>query len=274
METPERRAPSWVDFEREGWGPRAEAYHRFFAPICTGVAPAVLDAVGAAEGTRLLDACCGPGYLAGCALQRGCRASGVDIADAMVALAARLYPEAEFRVGEVENLPYEDGEFDVVACNIGIHHVTDPARALAEFRRVLAPGGRIALTVWDDARSQVGLVKEAIMAADPVSPPELPPPLARPDYATRDEVRGLLEPAGLRLLDLTPLEVVQRYESPEALWDGWLPTAIRTGPLFEAQSSAVRQAARDAFTEMVAKHVAADGSVELQAGLLLITGQR
>jgi SAM-dependent methyltransferase len=271
---PELRAPSWVDFEREGWGPRAEAYHRFFAPICTGVAPSVLDAVGAGGGTRLLDACCGPGYLAGCALGLGCRASGVDISEAMVALAGRLYPHGTFRVGDVEKLPYEDGEFDVVVCNIGIHHVTDPARALAEFRRVLAPDGRIALTVWDDARSQVGIVKEAIMAAGPVSPPELPLPLKRPDYATEDEVRGLLEPAGLRMDGLTALEIVQRYESPEALWEGWLPTAIRTGPLFAAQPAQVRQAARDAFAEMVGKHIAADGSVQLQAGLLLITGHR
>lgn len=271
VERPGDPAPSWADFERAGWGPRAEAYHRFFAPICLLAAEPVLDAVGAGAGTRLLDACCGPGYLAGKAMERGCETSGIDISDAMVALAGRLYPNGAFRTGDVERLPYGDGAFDAIVCNIGIHHVTNPRRALAEFRRVLAPGGRIALTVWDDTRSEVGIVKEAIMAVDPIAPPGLPEPLTRPDYVSEGEIRRLIEPAGLCFEGLTPLNIIQRYASPQELWDAWLPTAIRTAPLFEAQPDSVRRAARDAFAEMVAKHVGADGEVELQAGLLLIT---
>lgn len=264
-------APSWTDFERAGWGPRAEAYHRFFAPICLAAADAVLDAVRAEAGRRVLDACCGPGYLAGKAMERGCAASGIDLSEAMVDLAGRLYPAGAFRSGDVERLPYPDAAFDAIVCNIGIHHVADPVRALTEFRRVLAPGGRIALTVWDETRSEVGIVKEAIMAVDPIAPPGLPKPLVRPDYVSEDEIRGLMDPAGLRLEEIAPLDLVQRYASPQALWDAWLPTAIRTAPLFEAQPEAVRRSAREVFADMVAKHVGADGAVELQAGLLLIT---
>jgi SAM-dependent methyltransferase len=266
-------APSWADFERAGWDTRAEAYHSFFAPICQHVADAVLDAVRARAGTRVLDACCGPGYLAGQAVARGCSVEGVDISPAMVELATRLQPAATFTVGDVESLPYAAGSFDAVVCNIGIHHVTDPARAVAEFARVLAPGGRLALTVWDDARSEIGIVKAAIAAAEPVAPADLPTPPTRPAYDDEGDVRRLLAPAGFRVRELRPITFPQRYPDAASVWDGWLPTAIRTGPLLAAQPPEVRQAARAAFDRMVAEHVAADGSVTLPASLVLVVAE-
>src|SRR5437660_7463735 len=59
------------DFERAGWESHVDPYHQFFGPICARLADHLLDAVGAGRASRLLDACCGPGYVAGRALERG-----------------------------------------------------------------------------------------------------------------------------------------------------------------------------------------------------------
>jgi SAM-dependent methyltransferase len=222
----------------------------------------------------VLDACCGPGYLAGQAAARGCAVAGVDISAAMVALAATLHPAVTFRVADVETLPYADASFDAAVCNIGIHHVTDPARAVAEFARVLSADGTLAMTVWDDERSEIGIVKEAIAAVRPVAPADLPEPPQRPAYDDEDDLRRLLAPAGLRLRALRPITFEQRYPDAAAVWDGWLPTAIRTGPLLAAQPPEVRSAARAAFADLIADRVAADGSVTLPASLLLVVAGR
>jgi len=127
---------SWLDFERAGWNSHVDAYHAFFGTISEQLTRPLLDAVGAGAGSRLLDACCGPG-VARKAAERGSVVDGIDIAPAMVELAARLYPLARFRVGDAEELPYADNEFDAVVYNIGLHHLTSPARGIAAFARVL-----------------------------------------------------------------------------------------------------------------------------------------
>ncbi len=263
-------APTWRDFERAGWQHRALAYHRFFGPVCASAAEAVLDAVGAGAGTRVLDACCGPGYLAGAAAARGGAVCGVDIAPAMVALAGGIYPAAHFVAADAERLPFGNAMFDVVTCGIGIHHLTDPRLAIAEFTRVLRPSGRLALTVWDDHHDEFGLVKQAITTVAKVAPATLPAVPARPDYCDEAEIANLLASERLTPPTFTPVTVSYRFRDPGAVWDGWLPTAIRTAPLLAAQPLEVQQAARAEFARIMAARICHDGSVTLSATQLLI----
>src|SRR5437016_5092045 len=167
---------SWRDFERAGWESHVEPYHRFFGPICARLADPLLDAVGARAGTRLLDVCCGPGYVAGRAVERGSVVEGIDIARSMVELAATLCPAARFQVGDAEQMPYADHDFDAVVCNIGLHHLTSPGRGVAEFARVLRPAGLLSLTIWDEDSSALAIVPEAIASAGAVAPDDLPTP--------------------------------------------------------------------------------------------------
>src|SRR5664279_4956047 len=73
----------------------------------------------------------------------------MDLAEGMVSLAARLHPDLEFRRGDAEALPFPDELFDAVVGNFVLLHLGRPERAVSEFVRVLGPGGRVALTVWD-----------------------------------------------------------------------------------------------------------------------------
>ena len=66
----------------------------------------------------------------------------------MVVIARSAHPEVVVTEGDAENLPYPHSTFHAVVSSFGIHHVPRPELALAECRRVLKPGARIAFTVW------------------------------------------------------------------------------------------------------------------------------
>jgi len=265
---------SWRDFERAGWESHVDPYHQFFGPICGRLADHLLDAVRVGSGTRLLDACCGPGYLAGRALERGAVVDGVDIAQAMVELAVALYPAARFQVGDCEELRYGDDTFDGVVCNLGLHHLTSPERGVAEFARVLRAAGRLSLTVWDENRSALAIVPEAIAEAGAIAPNDLPTPPNAPAYDSADHLEPLLQTAGLGLESVEPVTFVQTYPSRQALWEGWLAAAIRTGPLFAAQTHQVQETARQRFGDLAAPYLEVDGTVALPVGFLVVTATR
>jgi ubiquinone/menaquinone biosynthesis C-methylase UbiE len=162
---------------------------------------------------------------------------------------------------------YADDTFDAVVCNLGLHHLTSPARGVTEFARVLRPAG----TVWDENRSSLDIVPQAISAAGAVAPDDLPSPPNLPDYDSADELAPLLEAAELQLATVVPITFLQMYSSPQALWDGWLAAAIRTGPLFAAQPQHVQEAAIRAFDDLVVPYLKVDGAVALPVGFLVIT---
>ncbi len=114
-------------------------------------APRVAGAADICPGDRVLDVACGTGVLTRVAAERtgsGGAVVGLDLDPGMLAVAARLTPAIEWRQGTAEALPFPDGSFDAVVSQFGLMFVPDPAKALREMMRVLAPGGRLAVAVW------------------------------------------------------------------------------------------------------------------------------
>ncbi|WP_040477747.1 methyltransferase domain-containing protein [Longispora albida] len=97
-------------------------------------------------GQRLLDVGCGPGTITAdlARLVAPGHVTGLDAAPEVLAEAAAALPDATFTTGDVHALEYEDGAFDVVHAHQVLQHLPDPAGALAEMRRVCAPGGVVA----------------------------------------------------------------------------------------------------------------------------------
>ncbi|MEC3996327.1 class I SAM-dependent methyltransferase [Actinacidiphila sp. DG2A-62] len=198
-------------FERRAWKGRAEAYAGSFAELCRYAVPYLLDAAdvraGAgsdvrAEGTagiRVLDVGTGPGTVAAAAVARGARVTAVDAEPSMVARAARSVPEAEVRHALLPDLPFPDGAFDAVVANFVLNHVGRPAAALAELRRVTAPGGRIALTVWSAPHAPgQALLGRAVQAAGVERPASVPEVDAEEDFPrTEAGLAALFAAAGL-----------------------------------------------------------------------------
>jgi demethylmenaquinone methyltransferase/2-methoxy-6-polyprenyl-1,4-benzoquinol methylase len=96
-------------------------------------------------GDSVLDACCGTGDLALAALAVGGRVTGLDFSERMLERARRKSGEVEWVQGDALALPFGDGSFDAATVGFGVRNLDDLERGLGELRRVLRPGGRVAI---------------------------------------------------------------------------------------------------------------------------------
>jgi SAM-dependent methyltransferase len=106
---------------------------------------AILDALELGPGDHLLEIGCGGGLLLRDALATGAAATGLDHSEEMVEVARQRAPGAEVLLGKAESLPFADSSFNAVAMSVVFFFFDDPVGVLQECRRVLRPGGRIAV---------------------------------------------------------------------------------------------------------------------------------
>ena len=97
---------------------------------------------------RVLDVACGPGYIAEAFARAASEVIGVDLTAAMLAIGEertkqRGVSNVAFRIGDVQNLPFEREEFDVVVCRLALHHMQNPAQVVREMTRVCRLGGTV-----------------------------------------------------------------------------------------------------------------------------------
>jgi SAM-dependent methyltransferase len=126
-----------------------------------------LWATEVAGGGRVLDAACGSGW-GTVELTRNAAAVGVDISPAAIGAARETFGElADFREGDLRNLPFDDAEFDCAVCFEALDHLEKPEQAIAELHRVLRPGGALLVSTVDP---------EAYPAGNPLHLSEVGPP--------------------------------------------------------------------------------------------------
>ncbi|GAA1563799.1 methyltransferase domain-containing protein [Kribbella sancticallisti] len=129
----------------------AEAYEAWFVPgFFAQWAPHLLDGAGVAAGQRVLDVGCGTGIVARTAAERvgsTGTVAGVDLNEAMLAVARRVAPELQWRQGDAGALPFDPASFDVVLSQMAMMFFPEPAAALREMRRVVRPGGTVGVLV-------------------------------------------------------------------------------------------------------------------------------
>jgi ubiquinone/menaquinone biosynthesis C-methylase UbiE len=264
------------DLEREGWSDprRASGYVDLFAAASDQAIGSLLDAVGAKPEMRALDLCCGQGNVSEALARRGCDVTGVDFSPAMLSFANRRVPNARFIGADAQELPFANGEFDIVVSNLGVCHVPDQPRALSEARRVLRRGGRFAMTVWcgPDVSPCFEIVYGAIKAHG--SPDVSAPP--GPDFhqfAKRDWADNLLRKAGFNEINLTIVECAWDLERPEGLAEIYEKGTVRAAMVLSRQPSQNLAAIRAAMAEAVRTRFARDGRwrVPVPAALLSAT---
>ena len=225
------------DFERAGWESVVAGYADGFGDLTVQSIDALLDAVGAASGVRLLDVASGPGYVAAAAAARGAIVTGVDFSQAMVAEAAKRYPKIEFRHGDAEDLPFADNSYDAVTMNFALLHLAHPDRALAEAERVLRPGGKFVFTVWakPEETAGFGITLGAIQTHGNFSVPlpEGPPFFRFSDWA---ESARALKAAGFSAPGFKKIPQTWRLASVDALFEVMRTATVRTAGLIAHQT--------------------------------------
>jgi 2-polyprenyl-3-methyl-5-hydroxy-6-metoxy-1,4-benzoquinol methylase len=107
---------------------------------------AVMAALAAEPGDRVLEVGCGSGYYTRALVELGAKVTATDLSPAYVKQARSLAPEAEFGIEDAQRLSFPDGSFDRVLLTEVIEHVPDPGAAIGEAHRVLRSGGVLALS--------------------------------------------------------------------------------------------------------------------------------
>lgn len=275
MGPPEIDADAFNAFEAAGWEERADGYDDLVGRVTSRLADPLLDAAHVAGGTRLLDLATGPGYVAARAAERGAEVVGVDVAGAMVSVAARLHPGLDFRQADVHELPFEEDSFDAVVGNFAILHLGRPEQATADFARVLRPGGRLALTTWDwpERARLLGVFLDAVAETGVSGPADLP---AGPDlfrFADEAEFERLLRDSGLEHPAVTTISFTHRLASADELWEGFLRGSLRAATLVVHQPEETRLRIRQVFDRLVREYER-DDAVELPISVKLASATK
>jgi ubiquinone/menaquinone biosynthesis C-methylase UbiE len=195
------------------------AYDRLMAPWSRAVGKQFLEWLALPPGLRWLDVGCGTGAFTEFVLEQANPrdVSAVDPADEQIAYA-RTKPAAKranFRLAEAQTLPFADGAFDVAAMALVITFVPDPAKALAEMKRVVKPGGTIGTYVWDflgKGNTQQPL-REAVEA---MGIPVLPTP--GHIHSRLKSLRTIFTAAGLDAVSVRPIEIEISYANFDEYW--------------------------------------------------------
>lgn len=238
----------------------AQVYEEFFVPaLFDQWAPYVADAAALVPGERVLDVACGTGVLAREAAARvapGGRVSGLDVSEGMLAVARRKDPGIDWRLGPAEMLPFPDAEFDVVLSQFGLMFFDDRPAALREAWRVLHPGGRLAVAVWDSLERTPAYVT-VVGLVEKISSPEAASALRAPFIlGDTDGLKGLFAEASIDPVTVSSRESSGRFPSIES----WISTDVRgwlAGLVNDEQYEALLREAERVLQEYVIE----DGSV-------------
>ncbi|MFN8112017.1 MAG: methyltransferase domain-containing protein [Solirubrobacterales bacterium] len=238
------------------------------AEMIEGASEAAVDRAGASEGKRVLDVATGTGNAALIAARRGADVTGLDLTPKLIEIAGERAREAgveaEFIVGDAENLPFDDDSFDCVTSVFGVMFAPHQQRAADELRRVCRPGGRVVTCAWTPAGLN-GRMFGLIGANMPPPPEGFQPPVL---WGTEERVNELF--AGERVTCET-LSVPFRDDSIE----DWMTRNERIlGPTVMAKEvlevDGKWEPLREQLTALYADaNEASDGSMHVEAEYLL-----
>jgi SAM-dependent methyltransferase len=232
----------------------------------------LVDAIEPQPGHRVLELAAGPGdtgFLAAELIAPGgtliCSDAVEEMLEQARARAAQLgIANVEFRTIDAEWIDLPAAELDGVLARWLYMLLVDPATALGETRRVLRPGGRVALAAWagPEQNPWASAPTAELVATGAVDEPDLDAPNM---FALRDpaRIRTLLEAAGFTDIVVEQIPIVFRFASLDDWWDTQLDISTSLARNVTALTPAQRDDLRDAIDARLARYVADDGSVAL-----------
>jgi SAM-dependent methyltransferase len=247
----------------ETWGARAQDWAAANEPAWKQVFETVLEGAGVRPGTNLLDIGCGTGGALVLARKHGAEVSGLDAAEALVAIARIRLPGARIEIGEMEELPFANESFDVVTGINSFQFAGDLVNALSEARRVCRRNGTVAMLVWGK-REECDLltkVMPAVFALQPPPLPDAPRPLPLADVGV---IEGVMVRAGL-----DPKDAIE-FSSPLEFADAALAVRAMMSASARAIAHVGEKRVRSTIEDALQSATRSDGSVCLNNRFRLV----
>jgi SAM-dependent methyltransferase len=260
-----------------GWVRQQELLREFATPVSLWM----IDAVHPQPGERVLELAAGLGETAMLAAELVAPLGGVVISDQAEAMLEGARARAialglsniEFQALNAEWIDLPLASVDIVTCRWGYMLMADPAAALSETRRVLRPGGRVALAVWDTLDSNPWallpareLIARGLAPAPDPSAPPTPGPFA---LGAPGRVQELLEQAGFVELRVEALELVRRHSSFAEMWETTLDLSRNVHDAVLSRPAAEIAQIEASLAERFAPYTAADGTLAIPARTLV-----
>jgi ubiquinone/menaquinone biosynthesis C-methylase UbiE len=233
-----------IEAQRQDWNrvaPGWDKWDQFFNRTMAFINHRLVADARVRPGLRVLDLGSGTGYpaiLAGEVVGAEGMVIGIDLAESMLAVAARKaktlgLQQVSFRTGDVTSLPFETGSIDAVISRFCLMFLPEIPKAAAEIARVLKPGGYVAAAVWSSPEKNpfIRIPMDVIKSITPLPPPDPEAPgifrLAKPG-----DLAGMLQRAGLTPLDDEEFTAEVAYESGEEFFRGLMDIAAPIQNLF------------------------------------------
>jgi SAM-dependent methyltransferase len=261
-----------------GWGDHADYTDERAAPITERL----LALAELQPGERVLELACGPGGLGLAAAERVLPGGEVVLSDVVGEMTAIAAQRAERRglsnvsteVLDLEQIEQPDSSYDAVLCREGLMFAVDPTQAAREIRRVLRPGGRVALAVWGprDRNPWLGVVLDSVSAqlGAPIPPPGIPGPFALEDS---DRLAAILSAADLADVNVDEQQAPVKMASFDEWWGR---TTALAGPLARMLESLHEDAVQElrARARERAKPYETSAGLEFPGVTLVASGHR
>jgi SAM-dependent methyltransferase len=238
----------------------------------TDIHERVIERLAPGPGMKWLDLACGTGAVAELAAEKGADVTGVDLAPALIETAKERAGERgldiDYRVGDCENLEFDDGAFDVVSSTCGVMFAPDHEATARELARVVKPGGRIGLANWTP-EGGVGAQFKVIAAFSPPPAEGVGDPFA---WGSEAHVGALLGD-GFHLefeRRISPL----RLPSGEDHWQLFSSSFGPTRTLAESLDDDRREEFHRAWVEFFESNYRTNGEIDQDREWLFVYGTR
>jgi SAM-dependent methyltransferase len=239
----------------------------------TDIHERLIERLVPAAGVGWLDLACGTGAVAERAAQAGADVTGVDLAPMLIETAKERASERgldiDYRVGDCENLEFEDGAFDVISSSCGIMFAPDHEATAGELARVVKPGGRIGLANWTPAEKGLAAIFGIMRPYQPAPPEGAGFPFAWGDEEHINEL----------LADSFELEIEKgisplRLPNGEAYWELFESSYGPTRTLSESLDDEKREELHRSWVDFADTELADNGEIEHKREWVLVYGTR
>jgi SAM-dependent methyltransferase len=224
------RAAEWADLQEGSFRPLYEAAYK---------------SAKAGHGTTVVDVGCGAGLALQVARELGAKVSGIDAASGLAAIARRRNPDADIRIGEIEDLPFADKSFDVTSGFNSFQYAGNPVNALKQARRVTKTGGAVIIAVWGAAeKCQLAPYLAAVGKLMPPPPPGAPGPFALSAPGALEKLAG---DAGLEPAASAGVVTTMRFPDEATALRGLLASGVVERAIRNSGEPAVRNGIAEAI---------------------------